>query len=278
MSQEFEGLSKNEKLKAENEFLKMKMMLENGAMFGSGNQTEMPPEIENEFLQRVMAYEKQSANPVYIKLYDKIQRPTHFKPVAEINEAAIDDAWEELSDYLQTYSISLGVCSPNISVRELYRFTVEELFDYEMNDMHLPGTMTCFTYDEFYPDPYYDNTRAAVDDCINIIPQKRPMEWTPYFNKENLRLNNHTLLTEEELKIIVNRFKEAYSGIEIIEIKDTGCAVNESKSVVDGHYNLTAIIANESTNLSGNWQVFFEKDNDLGYWYINAVEIEGVNF
>ena len=53
MEQEYEQLSEKEKLKAENDFLKMKMMLEKGAQFGAGpNSMELPPELENEFLKK----------------------------------------------------------------------------------------------------------------------------------------------------------------------------------------------------------------------------------
>lgn len=181
MPEEFDNLSENEKLKADNEFLKMKRMLENGAKFGKELGEAVSPGIENEFLQYIKAFEKQAANPVYLKLYDKIGRPTHFKPVSAITDEDIEPACEKLSDYMQHYGVHLGVCSPNISVRGLYRFTTEELFEQDVNDMHVPGMMTCFTYDEFYPDPYFDNTQAATEDCIKCILQKMPMGWAPHF-------------------------------------------------------------------------------------------------
>src|ERR1035437_843918 len=107
---------------------------------------------ENEFLNYIMAYEKQAVERKMIKIFDKIERPNHFKPVNEIPEDEIENAWNNLDEYLRKYSIELSVCSPNISDRELYRFTTEELFNHEMDDMNLPGMMSCFTYDEFYPD------------------------------------------------------------------------------------------------------------------------------
>jgi hypothetical protein len=277
MPEEFENLNSEEKLKAENEFLKMRMMLEHGAKFEEGTK-EIPPEMENEFLQYVMAFEKQAANPKYIKLYDKIKRPTHFKPVSTIADEEIEAAWEQLSDYMENYGVSLGVCSPNISVRELYRFTIEELFKEDVNDMTIPGMMTSFTYDEFYPDPYFDNTQAATEDCIKCILQKRPLGWMPHFRKENLTLNNHDQITEEELKNFVNRFKDTYDNLEIIELKETSCIVEGNKSRVDGIYNIAATSSTETVCLSGNWKVDFERDEDLGYWYIYSVEIAGINF
>ena len=278
MEQEYEHLSNEEKLKAENEFLKMKMMLEQGAVFGKGTEKEISPTVENDFLQYIIAFEKQAVNPKYIKVYDKIKRPTHFKPVDKIADEDIESAWEELAGYMNKYDVRLGVCSPNISDRELYRFATEELFNYDTNDIHYPGMKTYFTYDEFYPDPYYENTQAATDECIMYILQQDPMEWTHHFRKENLRLNNHHPITQEKLKEIVNQFKAAYESLEISQLTDTECIVDQDISTVTGMYELTATTAIETIQLSGNWRVSFERDEDLGYWYINAVEIEEINF
>jgi hypothetical protein len=89
--QDFDNLRNEEKLKAENELLKIKMMLENGATFGEGA-VKIFPESENEFLHYIKAYEKQAANPKYIKLYDKIQCPVQFIRVAEIADDKIEGA------------------------------------------------------------------------------------------------------------------------------------------------------------------------------------------
>lgn len=277
MPENFDELNNEEKLKAENEFLKMKMMLEQGAVFGGGDQP-LPASLENEFLNRIMAFEQQAANPKYIKLYDKIKRPTHFKPVLEIGDNEIEKAWDELAAHLHKYGVMVDVCSPNISTRELYRFVTEELFEYEMNDMDLPGMMSSFIYDEFYPDPYYDNTRVATEECINYILEKDPLEWTHNFHHDNLQLNQHSLLTLEDLKTIVNRFKAAYDNLEIIELKETGCTVDEDSSDVCGSYVVNAVTGNDTLTLSGKWVVNFERDTDLGYWFIKAVNIEGICF
>ena len=54
-----------------------------------------------------------------IKVFDRIKRPTHFKPLNEIPDNEIGKAWDELDTYLNKYNIDLAVCSPNISNREL---------------------------------------------------------------------------------------------------------------------------------------------------------------
>lgn len=267
----------DENLEMENDFLKMKLMLELGAQFGSiGESNEnFSPEIENQFLRNIMEFEKQFAEHKLIKIFDKIGRPLKFKPVHEIPVADIDKAWGELNEYLNMNRIELAVCSPNISKRELYRFTVEELFEYEIDDMDMPGMVTCFTYDEFYPDHIYENTRMATEECINYILQKQPMEWTDDFRKEDLQLNQHSSLSIEEFKILVNMFKQAYDDLEIKKIIESECVVAEKESWVSGTYEVLALFGGDSCTMSGNWKVIFEKD-DLDYWNIINVQLEGI--
>lgn len=279
MSDEFNHLNDEEKLKAENDFLKMKLMLENGAQFGSMNSSnELPPEIENEFLKNIMAFEAQSSNPVYIKVFDKIGRPTHFIPVTEISDNEIDEAWNSLLSYLEKYNINFDVCSPNISNKELYRFVTEELFEHEMSDINLPGMTTNFTYDEFYPDAVYDNSNTATEDCINYILQKEPFEWTHHFKDDNLRFNEYFPLTIDEFKAKPNNYKNAYSNVEIKKIEVVNCVIKENNCCVNGVYNIEVTTEIEKLNLNGNWKVNFEKDEELGYWYIYQVTIEGIKF
>jgi len=277
MNENFQSSDEEENLQNENEFLKMKLMLEQGAQFGN-MQTDgkLPTEIENQFLKNIIEFEKQFEEHKTIKVFDRIERPAHFKPVNEIPDDEINNAWDELDEHLQKYGIELSVCSPNISKRELYRFTTEELFNHEMDDMNVPGMMSCFTYDEFYPDYKYDNTRYAIDDCIGVILNKKTYDWMPWLGTENLSLNNHNHLTQEEYKNLINRFKEFYEDIIINEIKDVDFLIDENSCQVKGIYNVMMKLPFEEIILKGNWLVEFNWDGD--YWEIVNVQIEGINF
>jgi hypothetical protein len=279
MPEEFDHLNDSEKLKVENEFLKMKMMLESGAEFTSmSNEMEIPPELENQFLNYVAEFERQYQQQKTITVFDKIGRPTHFKPTAEIPDNEIENSWTELSVYLNKYSIHLDVCSPNIPVRELYRFTVEELFAHEMDDMDIPGMNTGFIYDEFHPDLVYDNTRSAKENCISPILKKEPLEWTHHFNTENLRLNQHSPLSIEAFKQLVNQFKLAYDEMELAELNEPKCEIDNKQCSVSGSYQLAATIGKDGVTLAGAWKVLLELDEKFGYWNITGVIIEGIDF
>jgi hypothetical protein len=278
MSYETEQLNEEERLKAENDFLKMKIMLERGARFYEGETAgELPAEIENEFLNNIVAFEKQFDERKTIKVFDRIGKPRHFKPVDKIADSEIDEAYNLLTDYLEEHGVGFAVCSPNISTRELYRFVTEELFDQQMDDINLPGWTTNFIYDEFYPDPVYDNSSDA-EDCIRSILRKEPLEFMYRCRSENLELNEHHALSENKCIEKINTFKLAYDNLEVREINVVECTVDGSESSVSGNYDVTAISGNEEFQLTRNWRIKFEMDEDFGYWYISNIQVEGVKF
>lgn len=277
MAENFSNL-KEEGVEAENDFIKMKLMLEKGAQFGTIGEEEMSPEIENAFLKNVVEYEKQFEQGKRIKVFDKIGRPAQFKPVAEIPETEIDLAWKNLSGYLFEHRISLSVWSPNISNKEMYRFAVEEFFDYEMEDIDLPGMMHGFIYDEFHPDFPYENTQAAVKDCLPAILSKESFEWAPHFRGTDLRLNELYPLTLEEFQTVVNRFKNVYDDLNLKEITNVHCAINDNDCQVSGDYLLAVNTGIENRELTGKWEVVLKFMQDYGFWYITEVSIGNIDF
>jgi hypothetical protein len=262
-----------EQIKEENDFLKMKLMLENGAEFGG--QAGVNPAIENRFLKDIIEFEKQSNDKKTISVFDKLGRPVQFKPVTELKDHEIDSAWNALSQFMYRRGVSLGVCSPNVSTKELYRFVLEELFNCMIDDIDVPGLIQGFIYDEFYPDVLYDNTRIATEDCMQDILKKSPLEWMNHFRNKGMRLNDHYPLNNDEFKAIVNRFKAAYEDIELNEIADVKCDLEEKSCKVTGKYLATVDTGVESYNLSGRWKVEFAKEE---FWRISVVEIENIRF
>jgi hypothetical protein len=278
---EYNHLNDEEKLKAENEFLKMKLMLEQGAHFGGDGETRLPAELENEFLKNVMAFEKQYEERKTIKLFDKIGRPQQFKPVNEIPGSEIDKAWNDLSNYLSEQGIHLDVCSPNISARELYRFTIEELFDHEMDDMNLPGWSTNFIYDEFHPNPVYESEKAVKEELFPALFKVKPVD--DYFHclyDKEILLNGKLYATSAEVKASFNRFKSFFNKIELKKLNIDHCeVVNTEKTIVSGKYKAVAKAIDDGDKLifEGQFSVELNPD-DLGYWSIRDMQMDGINF
>jgi hypothetical protein len=277
MPQEFDHLSAEEQLKAENEFLKLKMMLENGAQFGGISNEALPAEIENEFLKNVMAFEQQFANRKTITVFEKIGSPTHFLPAHQIADVGINYAWQQLDENLSKHQINLSACSPSVTQRELYRFATQELFYKEIDEMAIPGWTTNYIYDEFYPDPLYENTKTALEECIKEILCVEPVEYMHYYT-DMIRLNQKCDLSHEEFKMIINRFKTAFDDIVVKNLEVTQCSVEEDSSAVKGTYHLSVYFGHHEKIMAGQWQVDLEPDEARHYWYINALTISGISF
>lgn len=277
MEEDFNQLNAAEKISAENDFLKMKMMLERGAEFYPVEGAEpIPVNLENQFLKHLMEFEKQFDTHKATTVFDSIGRPEHFKPSGEIGDLQIDQAWSDLSEYLINHGVELSVSSPNVSNRELYRFTVEELFDHEMDDVNIPGMMHGFIYDEFYPDYIYDNTRYALEDCIKSILCKERIEYMPNLAKK-VQLNRHLALEEEPLKVIINKFKDSFDKIITDSITAESCVITEDVCTVKGNFKATAVRSGETFKWNNEWEVKFNFNDDHGYWLITAIQIDGID-
>jgi hypothetical protein len=252
----------------------MKLMLEQGAHFGGGDgETKLPAEIENEFLKNVMAFEKQFEERKTIKLFDKIGRPQQFKPVNEISDNDIDKAWKDLDDYLSERGINLDVCSPNISNRELYRFTTEELFEHEMDDMNLPEWSSNFIYDEFHPDPVYDNSRMVEQNLFADIFSKSDLFYEINYDEEGFVFNGKPYETRELFFEIINKFKSVFDEIELMECCIGNCEVKETECAVTGNYRAVAKSGINEVIFKGNFKVEMIL-NDMDYWYFKKIQID----
>jgi len=276
MPDDFSSLNEEEKLKSENEFLKMKLMLERGASFGTGDDTALPASVENKFLNYIEEFEKQFEQYKTISVFERIKKPTIFKPVSEIPDSEIEQTWKELSDYLNKYGLSLDVCSPNISTRELYRFTTEELFKHETDDINIPGMMNGFIYDEFYPDPIYDNSRLVEQDLLKDIFRKDDLFYEIHYSKEGFVFNG---LRYDDFKIYgekINRFKSLFDQIELEECNIVDCTVNENESRVAGNYKAVAKMENTEAIFGGDFRIKLAV-SELGYWDMKEIFIDGFN-
>jgi len=282
MNNPFNSSWENEKLKEENDFLKMKLMLENGAEFGEIEANEeFSPKVENEFLNYIIEFEKQAADHKYIKVYDKIGKPTHFRPVAELAEEDIVDALDDLVTWLNKHGIGLSVCSPNINNRELYRFITEELFEHEMSDMNIPGMTTNFIYDEFYPDPIYESEKVVKDDLFPAIFSVEPLhDFFQWLFQEEVQLNGKLYANGKDVKTVFDRFKSFFRKIKLKKFSINRCETkSENQVITTGKYKCVAIAAgtNEKVVFEGSFTIELFPD-DLGYWSIRNMNIEGINF
>jgi hypothetical protein len=180
-----------------------------------------------------------------------------------------------MQERLFNHGIHLTALSPHITPREMYRFMTEEFLDVEMTDYDTPG-LYCFVYDEFHPDPYYDNECTALDYCIRLILQKDNLLYV-FPPGEPVRLNDHENLSDPAFRDLINRFKGRYTDI-------AGLSAEANKTVIKGDTcrvsgtHVTGLCTEEQCQIiRGQWMVEFKQNNE-GEWLIYNIQIEGIQF
>lgn len=124
----------------------------------------------------------------------------------------------------------------------------------------------------------YDNTRTALDDCIRSILRKQPLEWMHLYGDGNIRLNEHFPLGRDELKNLINGFKNSYNKIKLLHADKTDVESTDKTCIVKGIYKAKAKFESHILKMEGKWVVELELNTEFGYWYIINVQIEGIDF
>ena len=196
-----------ENLRIENEFLKLKLKAQYGDAFQMGINAEMPPEIENQFLKNMMAFEDEYANAEYSTIYERIGKP-FFKPVAQMATAEIKMAVKKITALLAKNYISLDICDGPYPDETIYLFLTEELFDIKVESNPVAGMDSHFIYEEFHPNHKADIIKRTHTFLQNFCKR--------HFNEYCTELSWHCItadgvqLTREDVVSKINIFFEAF--------------------------------------------------------------------
>ncbi len=247
-----------EKLRMENELKKAKLMLEHGAVFSepSGG-SKISPGLENEFLKNIEEFERSFNNTEQIALFDFINRP-EYTLVDEIPDSAIGAELEKLMGILNENGINLDTLC-EVEERDVYRFITEELFPHEIDNMRIPGMMTCFIYEEFHPNHEYD-IRNHCTDGIKAYLNKESDFYTTFFTKK------------AESDPWIKHFRDAFTSFSIKQFGITDLSFDEENATVSFTIDFTATIegSNERQRYKGKGST--ELINVYDFWCIETIQ------
>src|SRR5215211_4677415 len=123
---------RQENLHIENQILKLKMQAESGAYFEELN-NNLPPEIENDFLKQVQAFEQAWQNVQQSAVYELLGKPDYKKDEL-LSDAELKFELKRLFAILEEHNIWLDVLGDQ-EPRVIYRFITEELFLHQTDDL-----------------------------------------------------------------------------------------------------------------------------------------------
>jgi hypothetical protein len=198
-----------ENLRIENELMKIKLKAQFGEAFQMGMGEGMPPEIENQFLKNVLAFEESHINGAYTTIYERMGCPS-CKPAAEMTRKEMRIATGKLMQLMHEHHIKLDFCDGPYDDEMVYRFITEEFFEHEIEKEAVDDMNTCFIYEEFHPNHKADIEKRTHDFLQGFF--------TTSFDANSIELSNECVtadgqqLTRKELLKKMQLYFDAYQS------------------------------------------------------------------
>lgn len=241
---------------------------------------DMSPQFEGEWLDYIAEFERQFEHAGQITVRARIGDPK-IRPLAEIPDSELEAELDRLFERLGQHNIAIDFLHEQDD-REVYRFITEELLDEMTDDMHIPGMVSHFIYEEFHPNDEDDITQSIDEFLYGLFREELKDQENMFYtwiSKENMHDSEGQPLHLEEFKESVNDFYEAYPvitshSIEVSEItldRDAATA-----AVTIEWYGIpkfeTAVVRNHGVSH------FKLTRSDYGGWDIIQAQIPGWNF
>jgi hypothetical protein len=252
-----------ESIKDENEFKKMKMMLEHGAIFASPQSGEkLPPEIENEFLKNIEKFDAAFHSAKRIPICKFLGNPS-FKNEEFIPDADIASSLTNILNLLNENGISLDtIC--DVDDRTLYKFITEELMLHEIDNMKIEGMMNCFIYEEFHPNHEY-NIREHCIDFINSYLDKTDDFYAHFLTKE----------AEENGQFWT--FQNLFNSFTLKDFAIKNINYDSMQATVSFEIDFLGIIENTNEEQHYSGEGIFRLKYIWDYWCIDKIILPKVN-
>lgn len=119
-------------------------LLEKYGMQAEYKAPTLPPEVENEWLDYILEFERQFEQAKRIVVRERIGNPPVL-PLSDLPLSAVGDAIEALLDLLAAHGIAVDFLG-EVDELEVYRYLTEELLDEQIDDIRIEGMWTHFTY------------------------------------------------------------------------------------------------------------------------------------
>lgn len=244
------------------------------------NADGLSPQAEGEWLDYITEFERQFENVRRISIRERIGNPV-IKPLTEIPEPELETELDHLLELLAENNIAIDFLH-EIEDRDAYRFLTEELLNETTDDIHIPGMISHFIYEEFHPNDQDDITQA-VDEFLYALFKDELREKDSMFyytiSKENMRDSKGRPMTLEQFKQSVTDFYEKYPVIMDHSIEVTNINIDGDNAVAEVQTVWHAIPKNESAVIKNEGVAKFVLERSIyGGWDITQANIAGWDF
>lgn len=270
-----------ENLRLENEFLQMKLSAETGAIFG-GDASGLPPEIMNEWLKNVAAFEKNYAEGKEVLIRELLGNP-EFQNEELLGDEAFEDAFKRLTNILEEKNILVNFARERDD-RFKYKFITEELMGHATTLLPDSGMVANFIYEEFHPDHELDIEGKTRDFFEAFFERKLGDAGKYFFSEEHVMPDGKVILREEVLQRFeslyeaVPEFQNTFYEIEKIdfELKEDEAGEITGFGFSEGIVKYDMIFADGAKKIiDGPFKIYFAMQWD--WWNIYFLYLAGYN-
>ncbi|MGM0581406.1 MAG: hypothetical protein ACQETL_12040 [Bacteroidota bacterium] len=263
-----------EKLRQENELKKLKLRAEFGAEFMEDDQeqSDIPAEVESQFLDYVQKFEEAAARKEVKKVKEVLGNPS-FKKLEQLSDAELKQELDKVLEFMSLHNLKLDVIY-EVEDSEIYRFITEELLEEEIDIIDVPGMNTCFIYEEFHPNHYEDIKRESEDFLKMLL--KQDFEYINFHCADKLILHEKEMPLDEFIDTATELF-ESQNEIILPEIEVKNVEIEKDKARVSCSIqfeNVSEQQANQQQKLEAEVFHYFE----YGFWNLNQVKIPDLGF
>jgi hypothetical protein len=265
--------------KIENGLKKKELEEKYGAHFSDFN--ELSPEMENQWLNSIEAFEEQFDNAKRTTVWEYMDKPG-YKTKEELKSDEISKELERLYELMEEKGISLSTLF-EVEDAELYRFITEELFQEEMDDIRIPGMMSCFTYEEFHPNAKWD-IEQAIDYFFRMTMGKmKNIGGTGYdmlyVDTENHKDSTGNKIEKQKVVDCINHFLGSFDKFEVVTYNEKTFEINQEKTnahvTFSIHYKGFFENSSETFEFKGDG-CFRLKPGEYGGWEMYHIDLPGL--
>lgn len=265
-----ENSEEQERIQFENEIKKAKLMAEKGAHFSDFS--NLPSELESQWLDQIQAFEDAYQNNKTIKIKAFLDNPVLKEP-SGLSDEEIAVEFDKIMKLMASNNLFLStICE--VERREMYRFVVEELMEEEIDDVRLSGWNTNFIYEEFHPNHEYDIKQDIEGFLTTLFERKK--EYCDMSLAKELVSHTGEKLNADETKAILINFIDSIDGANLRQLEFGKNVIEEEKAFQEVYmkYDITLEASGEVVEYEGKG--IFNFVHRYGYYCINGINIPGL--
>lgn len=188
-------------------------------------ESQLSPEIENEWLDYLLEFERQFEQEKLTTIRERIGNPG-LQPLSDLPLDQVGEAVEALVELLAAYEIAIDFLG-DITDAEVYRYLTEELLDEETDDIRIEGMTTHFTFTT----PEYDVQRW-VDIFVRDVLTHEKKYFLPGLTKQPHFNAQGEPIAAEQIQQMVEAVWERLPPTNQVEVKPITTEVNGDEAQV----------------------------------------------